>query len=538
MSEAAPPRGTSAGKGVVLIAFAKFYFMLSGLVLQVRLPAILTRAAYGAYGAVTAWVSPLNNVMVTGSIQAVSRFTAQRPEQARMVQAAGLRMHLYIGLPIALVFLGASPVIAWFQYDTSMIPSLMLAAAIVAGYAFYAVFIGTANGLRQFQKQAGLDILFATLRVGALIAMATIGAGVFGMIAGWVIAVGVILVAAAVWIGLPGRGAAGPAAGAEPVPVRPMARFLVGVAVYLILFNVLMFVDTWLLKRFATEHFAARKGELTAATAQALPWLGDVVVHRPDPSRLADVQVAYYTVVQQLARLSYQAIIAATFVIFPLVSRSTFEDDQDTTKKYIHVTMRYSLMFAMAIAVVMAANPTPLLDVVFATDYAELGGPALTALALGNVAFSLFAIAGTILNGAAFTRPAIIAAAVTLAIAVAGNWIAIPLVGPGKGMLVVTASVTSGAMLIGAVVSGWFLRKRLGAFIPAASVVRVVIATGVAFAVGQVIPFRTPLASLVEAAIVGVTFIAVLIATRELGKQDLAAIRKVRAKRGQGGTDA
>jgi stage V sporulation protein B len=175
---------------------------------------------------------------------------------------------------------------------------------------------------------------------------------------------------------------------------------------------------------------------------------------------------------------------------------------------------------------------------VFATDYAELGGPALTALALGNVAFSVFAIAGTILNGAAFTKPAIIAAAVTLAIAVVGNWIAIPLVGPGKGMLAVTASVTSGAMLVGAVVSGWFLRRQLGAFIPAASVVRVVIATGVAFAVGQVIPFRTPLASLVEAAIVGVTFIAVLIATRELGKQDLAAIRKVRAKRGQGGTDA
>src|SRR5687768_10947052 len=107
MAEAdpAPPKATGAGRGVLLIAFAKFYFMFSGLVLQVRLPAILSRAAYGAYGAVTAWVSPLNNVMVTGSIQAVSRFTAQRPEHARLVQAAGLRMHLYIGLPIAVLFL-------------------------------------------------------------------------------------------------------------------------------------------------------------------------------------------------------------------------------------------------------------------------------------------------------------------------------------------------------------------------------------------------------------------------------------------------
>jgi len=41
--------------------------------------------------------------------------------------------------------------------------------------------------------------------------------------------------------------------------------------------------------------------------------------------------------------------------------------------------------------------------------------------------------------------------------------------------------------------------------------------------------------TLVEAVIVGVTFLAVLVVTRELGKRDLEAIRAVRRKRaGQG----
>ena len=104
------------------------------------------------------------------------------------------------------------------------------------------------------------------------------------------------------------------------------------------------------------------------------------------------------------ARSSYQAIIAATFVVFPLVSRSTFTDDKETTRRYVEVTARYSLMFAMAIAVVMAANPADVLGLVYAPDYAERGGPALALLALGNVAFSVFAIAGTILNGAGQSR--------------------------------------------------------------------------------------------------------------------------------------
>ena len=87
----APPAApaTGAGRGVVYIAIAKLYFMVVGAVIEFRLTAILSRTLFGAYGVVASVVSPFNNVMVTGSIQAVSRFTAQKPETARAVEAAG-----------------------------------------------------------------------------------------------------------------------------------------------------------------------------------------------------------------------------------------------------------------------------------------------------------------------------------------------------------------------------------------------------------------------------------------------------------------
>jgi len=523
-------KATGAGKGVLYIAFAKFYFMAIGALIEFRLAGVLSRATFGAYGVVSSLVSPLNNVLVTGSIQAVSRFTAQRPETARAVQAAGLRMHLVIGLPAAILFIAAAPLWGLVFQDWSKVGPLMLAAAIPAGYSFYAVFVGTANGLRLFNRQAGLDVTFATLRALGIVGLATAGFGVWGALGGWVAAVALILIAATFAIGTPGK-----IADADRVPVRPMLRYFARVAVYLVLLNLIMFVDQLLIKALATRWYDEHGPAMATALDHALPWARKQAGFALEPHALADVQVAYYRAVQNLARLSYQAIIAATFVVFPLVSKSTFEGDRDTTRRYVQITLRYSLIFATALAVVMAANPEPLLDIPYAEDYAHLGAPALTALALGNVAFSIFAIAGTILNGAGLTREAIISAAVTLAIAAIGNAIVIPMVAPGQPLLVAAATTTGLAMVCGAGIAGWFLHRRLGAFLPVASVVRVVIAIAVAMGVGRIIPFRTPLMTLVEAAIVGLAFLATLVLTRELGKADLRAIVQVRAKRGQGG---
>ena len=531
--EAKPSEGATdaarAGRGVIYIAFAKFYFMVTGAVLELRLPAVLGNTVYGAYGVVNSLVSPFNNVLVTGTIQAVSRFSSQKPETARAVQRAGLRMHLYLGLPMAILFAALAPLTAGFFYDSAKTGPIMVAAIIIAVYSFYAVFVGTANGRREFHKQAGLDIGSATLRVGGILAMATLGFGLMGAIGGWAAAAITIFAVSLFVVGLPGRAQAGE----EVVSLRPMVTFFVGVAVYLILLNFIMVTDQLLLKRLSTEWFVEHGDSALAALKSYLPAGALEGFDKVNPAQAADGQVGYYRAVQTLARLSYQAIIAATFVIFPLISRSTFQQDREATSRYIHTTMRYSLVFATAIAVVLAANPGPMLDLPFQTDYADAGWPALVALALGNVAFSLFAIIGTILNGAGMTRPAIAIAVLTLAAATAAYLVAIPMFVPGRALLTACASATAAAMLLGAVIGGVVLRRKLGAFLPVATAVRVVIAAAAAMAVGRFLPMKTPLGTLIEAAAVGVTFLAVLIVLREFGRDDLAALsRVVKRKKG------
>jgi stage V sporulation protein B len=524
------PQPSGAGRGVLLIAFAKFYFLFVGLFVQFRLPAVLSRAAFGSYSLVTTIASFVNNVVVTGTIQTVSKFSAQEPGKARMVEAAGLRMHVRIGLPIAIAMIALAPVVAnYVLLDDTKTQPLMLAGMIAGGYSFYAVFVGTANGLRQFHKQAGLDIAFSTLRAAGLMGMAMAGFGVVGMIAGWVVAVGMILCAAIVWIGLPGKLD-------ERLPVRPLVQYFLRIALYLTLFNALMFVDGILIKRFTSIHFDDEVRELAAAIDK-VPWTARVTGYHHDASVLADVQNAYYAAVQNIARVSYQAIIAATFVVFPMVARSTFSDDKETTRGYIRVTTRYSLIFAMAIATVMIANPADVLGLVYAPDYVERGANALIPLAFGNVAFSVFAINGTILNSAGHWKPAVAVAGAALALAFVANWIVIPIAVERGLTLEAAASATAGAMMIAAVASGWQLHKRFGAFLPATSLARIAVATGVAVALGRVLPLHGKLMTLVEAVIVGVTFLGVLVVTRELGKGDLQAIKAIRKKRAAGGGD-
>ncbi len=507
----------SAGRGVLFIAAAKLYFMVIGAVIEFRLPAIVSNVTFGAYGVVSSLVSPINNVLIVGTIQAVSRFTSQDPERARAVQRAGLRMHLMVGLPIAISFAAAAPLFGQFFHDQKKTGPLMLASAILAGYSFYAVFVGRANGTRAFHKQAGLDMTFATMRAAGILGLASAGFGLYGVITGWVLAVVGIILIASFAVGLPGS----TIPDAQPQPMRPLLSFFGSVALYLVLMNFIMVIDQLLLKRLATEWFAAHAEQTQAFVGHVVPsWLA-TAAGTLDPSDAADAQVGYYRAVQNLARLSYQAIIAATFVVFPMVSRSVFMSEKDATQRYVRTTLRYSVIFAAAIGVVFAANPQALLDIPYAADYAFVGAPALAFLALGNVAFAIFVIAGTILNGSGDTRRALLSVVLTLAVATIANALVIPRFEPGRELLTVCAAATSGAMVFGAAFSAWLLHQSTGASVPVFTVIRVVVAGAGAIAVGRFWPNAGAIGTMLESCAIGLLFLFFLVITRELRREDL-----------------
>jgi stage V sporulation protein B len=479
------------GRGALFIGFAKIYFMVSGSVQQIVLPKyVLSTAEFGAFAVINSVVSIVNNTIVQATIQSVSRFTAEDESQAGAVQRAGLRMQAFLGALVALAFFLGAPVAAAFMKAPSYAAYFRVAAIIPALYAFYAVFVGTANGFRRFRAQATFDVGFSTAKTILLIGAAVLWK-VTGAFAGFAAAALVILLVAA-------RAMRQPASAGAPFPSRRLFPYMAAVGVYAFLLNLALNFDVSLL-----QHFAAG---VDAAAAPAM--------------------VGAYQALRTLALLPYQALIVITFVIFPLVSKATFAADRDATRAYVTQTLRYALLIAAAMGLVLGARPGALLAILYKPEYG-VGASALPVLVTGECCLAMLGVGCAILNAAGRTTATLSFMVLTIAVGSGAAAVLIPRAAPGAPMLVAAALATSLGMAAGFVTSLVYLVTRLGGGLPLATVARVAAGVAAAVLVGRVLPAHGKLLGLAAIAVVGVVYLVVLLALGELGPDDRAKIRRI-----------
>jgi stage V sporulation protein B len=492
------PRAQSAGRGLLLITAAKVWFMVGASLLGFLLPHLLpSKVSYGEWGLILAVVSPVNNVIVTATIQAVSKFVSRGAEWVEGAKRAALRMQLVGGGGIALAYFLAAPLVMRAEHAEALTPVMRLSTGVVACYALYALFVGAANGTREFHKQAGLDATFTTLRtvlvLGAAAALHTVAAAV----GGFVTAAATVLVISVAVVGL--RPAAGRTSALE------MARFALPVALYLLVLNLLMFVDLLVVQRLVAESALA-----VGATAHAA-------------EEAAARQTAVYTAAQQVARIPYQAILSVTFVVFPLVSQATFASDAARTRGYVEKSIRLSLLVVLALAAGVAARPEGLLSLFPKQEYLP-GALALSILVFGYVAFSIFSIAGTIINGAGRTRPTTVIGLVTLAADAGICWAAVRFaLQTGRDPLAAAAIGTAVATGLGALLSLGYLQRSFGASLRAITLARAAAAVGAAILVGRLLPLPGR-AGLLTCVAGGLAYLATLAATREVTVAELRSL--------------
>jgi stage V sporulation protein B len=482
-----------AGRGALFIGAAKVFFMVAGLAQKLLLTRVVGAAEYGIFSVVNVVVSVINNATVQGTIQSVSKFTAEDDSRADAVKRAGLRLQLVVGAALTLGFFLAAPLIASLYRDASYVRWFRLVAPIPFLYSLYSVFIGSANGLRRFHVQAGFDISFSTIKTILLLGGAA-AFGVAGALGGFVAAAAVILVVAALVIGWPRS-----RAGAPAFPIRRLATFMVGIVVYTLLINAALNFDLPLLRRFAA---------LAAPAEQA--------------NKLA----GYYDALRNFSLLPYQALLIITFVIFPLVSRSTFEQDRETTRAYVTQTLRYALMLAAAMASVLCARPDGLLRLIYPPEYIA-GATALPILVSGIVALSLLGVSGAIINASGHPRVAVALVSLTVVVGAGTAFLIVPGRSPGPPMLNAMASAAALGMYAGVAAALVYVRRRFEALPPLASVVRVLISTAAAVAVGRLMPGSGKLATIAALLAAGVVFLLGLILLGEFGPQDRAKFRRI-----------
>lgn len=490
-----PDRAVEVGRGVLFIGFAKASFMVFGALQKFLLARVANVGEYGAFSVVNNAVSIVNNTVVQGTIQSVSKFTAEDDTRAGAVQRAGLKMQAILGVALALGFALAAPLMASALKAPEHTNLFRLAAAIPLLYSFYSVFVGTANGQRRFRVQASFDVGFSISKTVLLLAGAVLGHKlghpVAGAFAGFVAAALLILVVASKKMWAP--------AGGSAFAAGRLIVFMGGVVIYTLLINVALSYDSLLLRRFA----------------------GAVVT-----SKAADELVGAYEAVRNLALLPYQALLVVTFVIFPLVSRSTFAEDREATRAYVRQTLRYALIFGAALAVVLAARPATLLGLLYPASYGA-GAAALPILAGGIVALALLSIAGSMITASGRPHVAVLLVAVSLLVGAGLAFALAPHAAPGAAMLNAVAGATALGMLAGFLVALAYLWKQFAAVPPLASVARVLAAAALALMVARIVPGQGRIMGLVGIAAAGVAFAATLLVLREFGATDREKFARV-----------
>jgi len=568
----------STGRGFLVITGAKLWFMLTGAVIQLGLPIFLgSSEQFGVFKIVTEAISLLNMVMITGTLQAVSKMVSEQPRAARRVVHQAMKLQCALGVPIAAAYALGSPWIAEQFNDPSLTPYIRLSSLIVLAYAFYAIFIGYFNGTKAFVAQATMDIVFSTLKMVLLVGLVLLGFGVMGAVAGFVAAAAVVCVVSGVWVwrvmaretARAERDEVTAKDGADASPKQALKRllgYLVLIMLYTFALNGLMRADLFMLKRIAAEIPAHLAGAETVFNSISSKYAG------------------LYGAALNIARIPYMGVIAVTFVIFPLISASTFAEDRARTKAYIQDTFRYCLLLIAGVGGLLALNSDSIIAGLYASTY-QNAAPALAILSVSIIFFALYYVATTIIIGAG--RPGVAVVIMTLSMVLSGGlnyvfindihqetmqaitWTPVSITSTGSAQDAVHAAIaiaqnrnelagpyllnapeymsaaaiaTTIAMLFGFLLSlGWIWRT-YQAGLPARTLARVLAALAILGVVGYLLrlPADWVLAYgqlgflaivALKMGVMGLLFLGLLYGLREFGPQDLARVKAVLGKK-------
>lgn len=493
----------AAGRGGIAIAGAKLYFMVVGLVQQIALKHILGLQTYGALGRVQGLASIIYNPIIATDVQGVSRAISGASDEARLAtQRRVLGIHTALIIPFALGFFVAAPQVADLIGGPHLTTGLRIVSAVMLFYGLYTPLVGVVNGEKRFTLQAGLDVLAATLRTFGLLGGAWYftarGSGLEGALGGFVVSAAAMAVVALPLAGLGRRGEGGPSVGEHLAFIAPLFGGQLAL-------NFLFQSELQLLGRFAAD----------AATAAGLE------------REAADTLAGAYRNAQLFCFLPYQLLLSVTFVLFPLLASAYRDRDDAAVARYVRTGVRLAMIIAGAMVSVTAGIPHALLELVFGADSAALASGPMFVLALGQGAFAIFGILATVLTSLKRERMSAILTTVALALVVLLCFVLVRGEPYGGGLLLRTAIASGAGLLVATLLAARAVESAAGAVVPILTVVRVLAALGVAIGAGRLLPSAGKLMTLVYAPLIAGVFLALLVVTRELGKDDLAMVKRV-----------
>lgn len=479
-------------RGTLYFIFVQIIFLASSYIIHAGLGRFLGPAAYGIFGVVIAVMSLINILLTTGVPLAGSRFIAMANESMTAIKKATVNLQTISSLVVFALYFLISPFIADMLGDPALTNYIRASTFVIPVYAFNSLYGSFLNGLRLFGKQSVIMFVSSVAKVAGAIGLVILGYAIYGAIAGYLL--GPLAGMVIGWYYLRGMEEdPGKRSNTEDFPVRKIIDFALPVIVFSFALLFLMSIDLFFVKRILVE----------------------------------DVQAGYYTAASTLSKFPYYILTGVGVAIFPAISKSTAAQDAAQTGKYIRESMRYLVLLLLPSVFIISGSSDSLVQLFYSDKYASASYP-LAILTFGLAAFTLFSTLATVINAAGRPGIPMIMTVALIPVAVALNWLLIPVY-----HLEGAAIATTITGLLSLMLSCAYVMKMFGVIMEVASFIRILFASLFVYAITLVIPVTGLILPIWYAFLFGI-YLGILVLIKEFNKYDLEIFTKILTKKIKG----
>ena len=467
-------------RGALYLSIGQAAFLLIGYALHAFLARQLTAAQYGVFGVtmvVLGWAEILVNNGVPSALQ---KFLPDRSLAEQAVQRAAIRCQILITVGVFLMLFAAAPLFAGLLRDPSLAGYLRLAFLDILAMGAYGYYRGVLNGWRFF-RQLALTITFYSLtKLAAICALVLLGWGVEGALLGNVVSSLGGLAAGFFWTRRWRKAGNVPVKAGRAVGERELLAFVLPVVLFTLASNVLLGLDLMGVKALVAD---------------------------PDV-------VGFYSAAVNLANAPRLVLLAFSFALLPSLSHAIGTQDLAQTRHYLQQMVRLLALALLPILALVTATAEPLVSFVFSAPYRP-AAPILTVLIFTYASYSIYITLVSALLAENRAGRALAIPLTLLPLAAGLVWLGLTWQGALGAAIASFLSVS-----IATIIVVGYVFRRFRPQVDVRSLARIALASVVLWGVGRLWS-ASGLALIVEYALLGGLYLAMLLILREIRPEDL-----------------
>jgi O-antigen/teichoic acid export membrane protein len=460
-------------------------FVLSGYFVNIMLSRRLGVEQYGIFGVVTSVLVWVELSVIVGIPTAMQKFIGEDQTHAHTLRKIAFGMQLKYSIVIFVLFFLSADVLADLLNDHRLAFYLRVASINIVLYALYRLFINVHNGMKNFGRQTLASIIYAVGKMAAIFLLVWQGMAVVGALIGN--AIGTVLgLCSAIFL------KADVKPSEHEFEKKKIIRYATPIILFTLLINLFLSLDLWFV--------------------QAV---------------LDSTSAGYYVAASTIAKAPYFLFLALSFTLLPSLAKAKKEYDKPRVQQLIWQSTRILVVSMSLIIALVISSATEIIELLFTDLYAP-AAVILQILICGLSFLTVFLVFATMLNVDDRPSSSMWICAAVIAVNVAMNLWLVPRYGIIGAASATTISTFAGMMWAGAVV----YRKFVVA-LSLRSIVKIAIATVVAFLFGELMPDSISLL-LLKWATITAAFGGMLFVLGEFRAEEVSRLKNALLSRNKG----